>query len=209
MEEYLVSLIGRMNDTSYEKTASGSTSRNSVSWKAFREAEKIEDLSFVPQLIAFIDREKDKKKRDKAYFVLGHLAKNLNNDEALQFLIQRINKETDKYIIASLLDRIADLDKPVGTDLSPIIEATKNSKWLIRYAAIRAFANTKDGLAEAILIEIIDISDDPHDLLYANATLNKIGTLKAIPYLQKHIKSRKRDVKDSAKLAIEEIEKRN
>lgn len=51
-------------------------------------------------------------------------------------------------------------------------------------------------------------SSDAYDITYANAALNRIGTARAIPAIEKHLKSRKRDVKMSAKLAIEEISKR-
>ena len=64
-------------------------------------------------------------------------------------------------------------------------------------------------MAETALIEILNDSDDPYDLVYTNATINAIGTPRAIPFLEKHLKSRKRDVKDSAKYAIEEIKKRH
>ena len=161
------------------------------------------------QLIAFIDNQKDKKKRDRAYFLLGHIAKNTSDLKALEFLISRINQETDKYIISALLDRIAAIKKPIGTDLQPLIQATKSDKWLIRHSAIQSLKNASDSIAETALIEILTNSDDPYDLTYANATLNKIGTLRAIPFLEKHLKSRKRDVKDSAMYAIEEIKKRH
>lgn len=141
--------------------------------------------------------------------LLGHIAKNTDNERAGSYLIQRAGKETDKYIISSLLDRIANIKKPIGTDLQPLIQATKNDKWLIRHSAIQSLNCTTDPIAEATLIEILDSSEDPYNLTYSNATLNRIGTLRAIPHLEKHLKSRKRDVKDSAKYAIEEILKRN
>src|SRR5690606_12269792 len=94
-------------------------------------------------------------------------------------------------------------------DLQPLIQATKSDKWLIRYSAIQSLNYTTDPIAETTLIEILDSTEDPYNLTYSNATLNKIGTLRAIPHLEKHLKSRKRDVKDSAKYAIEEILKRN
>lgn len=198
-----------MLDNSDHIMETGYISSKTISWKALREAEKVENIDFIPQLISFIDHEKDKKKRDKAYFLLGHIAKNTNNTTALDYLIQRVNKETDKYIVASLLDRIADINKPIGTDLQPLIQSTKNDKWLIRHSAIRSLDCSFDIVAETALIEILDSSDDPYNLTYANATLNKIGTIRAIPHLEKHLKSRKRDVKNSAKYAIEEIIKRN
>lgn len=183
-------------------------SSTSISWKAHREAENVCDQLMIPQLIEFIDNEKSKEKRGNAYFLLGHIAKNTNNSTALNYLIARVESETDKYIISSLLDRISNVKKPLGTNLQPLILATKNKKWLIRHSAIRSLDNSEDSIAESALIEIIDNSDDPFDLTYANSVINTIGTLRSIPYLEKHLKSRKRDVKDTAKYAIEEISKR-
>lgn len=198
-----------MLDTSDQIMEAGYDSSQTKSWKALREAEKVDNAAFIPQLISFIDNEKDKKKRNKAYFLLGHIAKNTNDLKALVYLISRVNKETDKYIISSLLDRIANINKPIGTDLQPLIQAIKSDKWLIRHSAIQSLNNSFDSVAETALIEILDNSDDPYNLTYANATLNRIGTPNAIPYLEKHLKSRKKDVKDSAKYAIDEIKKRH
>lgn len=209
MDNYLIDIIKRMLDTSDQIMEAGYDSSKTISWKALREAEKVEDVHFIAELISYIDNEKDKKKRDKAYFLLGHLAKNTNDTTALNYLIQRIDKETDKYIIASLLDRIANIKKPVGIDLLPLINGTKSDKWLIRHSAIQSLKHSSDSIAETTLIEIIDKSDDPYNLTYSNATLNNIGTPKAIPYLEKHLKSRKRDVKLSAQYAIDEIKKRH
>ena len=209
MDNYLLDIIDRMLDKSDQILESGYDSSKSISWKAFREAEKVDTLDFVPQLIICIDKEKDKKRRDAAYFLLGHIGKNTNDTAALNYLIQRVDKETDKQIITSILDRIGDLKKPSGTNLQPLIRATQNDKWSIRYSAIQSLNNSVDPVAESILIEILDSSDDPFNLIYSNAVLNRIGTLRALPYLEKHLKSRKRDVKDSAKFAIEEILKRN
>lgn len=208
MDNYLINLIDRMLDTSDQNKEVGYDSSKTISWKALREAENVENTAYIPQLITFIDNEKDKKKRDRSYFLLGHIAKNTSDLKALDYLIYRIQKETDKYIIASLLDRIAAIKKPIGTDLQPLIQATKSDKWLIRHSAIRSLKNALDSVAETALIEILNDSDDPYDLVYTNATINTIGTLRAIPFLEKHLKSRKRDVKDSAKYAIEEIKKR-
>ncbi len=198
-----------MLETSDQIIGPGYDSSKTISWKAYREAEKVDNAGYVPQLILFIDQEKDKKKRDKAYFLLGHLAKNTNDTTALNYLIRRVNKETDKYIIASLLDRIGNIKKPAGTDLQPLLAATKNNKWLIRHSAIQSLNNSSDPVAETTLIDILNSSDDRYNLLYSNTTLNKIGTLRAIPHLEKHLKSRKTDVKESARFAIEEILKRN
>ncbi len=208
MDKYLVELISRMNDESDKTNKSGYNSSDTISWKALREAEKIDNVNYIPELIAFIDSEKDKKKRNRAYFLLGHIAKNTNDIGATKYLIGRVEKETDKYILSSLLDRIAKLKKPKGIDLKPLIEATRNSKWQIRHSAIDSLQNSEDEVAEDTLIDILSTSEDFYDITYANATLSYIGTEKALPYLEKNLSSRKRDVKDSAKFAIESINKR-
>ena len=208
MDKYLIDLIERMSDTSDQIMEGGYDSSKTISWKALREAEKIENADFIPQLFAFIDHQKDKKKRSQAYFILGHIAKNLNDTTALNYLINRVDKETDKYVIASLLDRIASINKPAETDLQPLISATKNESWLIRHSAIQSLNNSVDTIAETALIAIIDNSDDPYNLIYAISTLNRIGTPRAIPYLEKQLKSKKTKVKNAAKFAIEAINKR-
>lgn len=209
MDKYLINLIDRMNDISDRKMEAGYESSKTIAWKAYREAEKLAEAEYLLQLMEFIDEEKDKKKRDKAYFILGHIAKNLNDHSVAQYLINRTENETDKYIVGSLFDRIKDLYKPIGTELKPIIDATKSDKWLIRYSAIQALQNSESRIAESTLISILENSEDPNDLIYSNAILNRIGTSEAIPAIEKHLKSRKRDVKLSAKLAIEEIRNRS
>lgn len=208
MDRYLVELIDRMNYTGDQIMESGFDSSKSISWKALREAEKITNPDFIPHLMTFIENEKDRDKRDKAYFILGHIAKNINEKTTGQFLINRIEKETDKYVIGSMLGVLAKVVKPKGTDFIPLIAATKDERWLVRQKAIQAFANSEDEIAEATLINFLDTSEDSYELIYSNATLNKIGTPKAISHLEKHLMSRKRDVKLSAKFAIDEIKKR-
>jgi HEAT repeat protein len=208
MDPYLIDLINRMNETSDLIMKVGFKSEDTISWKATREAEKLIIPEYIDQLASFLEIEKDKKKRRQACFILGHLAKNTGNEEIVIFLINRIEKESDKYILSALLEIISMFNKPKGTNLIPILNAIKSDKWLIRHSAIQALKFSKDDIAENALIEILESSDDPYNLTYANSTLYNIGTIRAIPSLEKHLKSRKRDVRDSARYAIEEIKKR-
>ena len=59
-----------------------------------------------------------------------------------------------------------------------------------------------------MILHVLETTNDPYDLVYCQATLNQIGSAKAIPSIAKNLNSRKRDVKDSARLAIEAIEAR-
>ena len=183
-------------------------SEKKVSWRAHREAEKISEQSWIPELIRKIQSEPNKKVRAAAYFVLGNVMKNTSDTTAVQFLIDQAYKETDRYVSSSIYNLLADIPKPTGTDISTLKLAVIDEDWLIRHSAISALGGCQDAEAEETLISISDSTDDPFDIVYANATLNRYGTALALPTLEKHLKARKRDVRDSAKFAIEEIRRR-
>lgn len=204
MEEYLKGLIERMLDKSDSNMVPFQSSRT-ISWKACREAEEIDKLEFIPQLISFIDAENDREKRDRAYFVLAHVAKNTKNDNATKFLINRINQEQDKSVISSLLDRIQYLRKPADTDLSPIFNAIKSKIWQIRSSAIQALKCSDNNLAENTLIGIITNSKDEYDLIYSNVSLSDVGTRNAIAPLLNLLEHKNRDVSGTALKAILEL----
>ena len=208
MEKYLTELIDRMCDDSDQNMVAGYDSSTTISWKATREAEKITEDFYIQDLIYFIEKEKNKKKRDKAYFILSKIAKNIDNLEATKFLIDRIEKETDKYILMAMLDRIADLNKPNGIDLANIIKATENEKWQIRHSAIGALKKTNDEIVEITLLNILNSTNDKHNIIYCISTLYNVGTIKAIPHLEQHLTSRTRDIKNGAEYAINEINNR-
>jgi DNA phosphorothioation-dependent restriction protein DptG len=208
MEKYLIELIDRMCDDSDQNMVAGYDSSTTISWKATREAEKLTEELYIKDLIQFIEKEKNKKKRDKAYFILSKIAKNIENLEAMEFLIHRIEKETDKYVLMSMLDRIAELNKPNGTNLTNIIKSTENEKWQIRHSAIEALKKTNDEMAEITVLNILDNTDDKHNIIYCISTLYSVGTEKAIPHLESHLTSRTRDIKSGAENAIKEIKNR-
>ena len=62
--------------------------------------------------------------------------------------------------------------------------------------------------AEDQPLELLNATNDPSNVVYCHAKLNEIGSAKSIPHLQKNLSSRKRDVKLSARLAIEAVEAR-
>ena len=194
-----------MNDTSDQITEPGYDSSKTISWKALREAEKLENHDYVAALIEYLDREQNKKNRDRAYFILGHITKNIDNIDGAQYLINSINKEKDKYVISALLDRISDINKPKGTNIDPIIASIKSDKWLIRHRAIAALKRTEDKKAENTLIGILKTSSNHQDLSYANSTLSEIGTKDSIPDLQGLLTHKKQDVAFSALNAIIKI----
>ena len=201
MNEYLSDLLARMLDDS-DRDMRPYDSSKTISWKALREAEKLTDVSFIPQLIEFIDKEKDKKKRDRAYFVLGKIAQNTNDLTSTKFLISRVDKETDKYVISYLLDRIQDLQKPKDIDIQPIVNAINNKNWQIKHSAITALRHTNNPLVEDVMINILENATSEYELGNAIGTLSNVGTKKSIPHLTKFVSHKKEDVSNSALYAI-------
>jgi HEAT repeat protein len=111
-------------------------------------------------------------------------------------------------VLSSLLDALRGVAKPQNLDLKPVFHFLHDHRWSVRHSAIRALSRTESSEAEDRLIELLNETIDEYDMVYCHATLNEIGTPKAIPHLQKNLSSRKRDVKHSAQSAIEAIEMR-
>jgi HEAT repeats len=152
---------------------------------------------------------KSQKIRAALYFLIAKVAVNLRHSDTSDFLIEQLRRETDKYVLNGLLDRIAELPKSEGTDLQPILDCLEDSRWLVRLSAIQALKLAVSPNAELILVNLLERTTDPYEITFANATLNQIGSLQSIPALERHLSSRKRDVKDSAQLAIQTIRERH
>ncbi|GFZ92678.1 hypothetical protein GCM10008018_43930 [Paenibacillus marchantiophytorum] len=133
-KKYLLELINRMSFRDNAKS-----SDESVSFKAYREAETLKNRDNIQMLIEIVNFHKsfdELNVRKGAYFILSKLLKKHPDSDSLQFLINQLYKESDKYAISSLLDFISDLEKSVVMDIEPIIQLTRNDNWQIRHSAI-------------------------------------------------------------------------
>lgn len=209
LEKYIEELIQRMNIE--EKCLDSSTS---ISWKAYREAESISDNAFYPILkkqLLLNSKPKDKKYRQAVYFMLGKLLKNSPQHEYIIFYLQQMEKESNKYILSYMLDIMVDVMIPSDISVKIIVDLTMNEKWLIRHSAIRALgasSTSESKQALAYYINQEDVKTYKYEIEYANAALGSIGCEEDILILEKHIKSRIRDVRDSSISAIERIQER-
>lgn len=103
---------------------------------------------------------------------------------------------------------LGQLSKPSDLDLTPVYALLEDERWLVRHSAIQSLKSTNSPEVEDVLLHILETTTDPYDLVYYQATLNEIGSARAIPFIAKNLKFRKRDVKDSAQFAIEAIQAR-
>jgi len=184
-------------------------SDESISWHAHREAEALSDASLISELAEYVQRESKQDSRKAAYFILGKLGQKFPGSECAALLVAQAKNETNKYVLAALLDAFENVSKPTDLDLTPVYALLTDERWLVRHSAIQSLKRTKSPKVEEVILHVLETTSDPYDLIYCQATLNEIGTAKAIPFIAKNLKSRKRDVKDSAQLAIEAIEARD
>lgn len=203
MRQELVNLIQRI--TVREKLVN---SDESISWQAYREAELLDDKTLVDELDAYLHQKPEREQRSAAYFIIGKIGTNCLSEECASRLIEYSSKERDKYALAGLLDRLADIPKPESVDVRLLFPFLKDKRWLVRHSAIRSLKHSQNAEAEDKLLEILATTADPYDATYCRATLNQIGTRKALPALAQNLKFRKRDVKVSAQAAIDAIEAR-
>jgi len=128
--------------------------------------------------------------------------------ECSSILLSYLDKETNKYVVSDLLRALSEIRKPNHLDLGPVFRRLEDDRWLVRYSAIEALKYTDPPEPENRLLQLLQNTTDPNDMIYCQATLSEIGTAKALPFIEKNLKSRKRDVKMSAQFAIEAIKVR-
>ena len=206
-EDKIYDLIARMTIKEHS-----TSSKESVSWNAYREAERISDETVYPILMRIIEENhKNKAVREAAYIIMGYSLRNIFNKEACIFLIQKLDEETYMQGVTSILESLACIHIPEDIDMSLVIKCSQNDKWQIRHSALSALGSSATHANRDALLYFINQEDEKkyeYEIIYANASLGKIGLKEDIPFLEKHIKSRKRDISDSALFAIDRIKER-
>ena len=119
-----------------------------------------------------------------------------------------VEKEKDKYVLASVLDALAKVDKPNAVPLSTVFALLSDARWLVRHSAIRALRRASAPAVEQKLIEHLAATTEPYDMAYCHSVLGDVGSPRALPALEVGLSSRKRDVKNSAEEAIRAIKLR-
>ncbi|MFC5471602.1 HEAT repeat domain-containing protein [Cohnella suwonensis] len=210
-EKYIRNLINRMSTVDNAKS-----SYESISFKAHREAEILNDKDLIPVLVDLISNSRSqdmKSSRNAAYFILSKLVQKFEEHEALQFLINQLRLESDQYVISSMLDRISELNKPDFIEIDPIFQFVHHQDWAIRHSAIRALKKSRNPEARKVILDIIlrskeDFRKNKGDIIYSISTLSDIGNTEDLDLLEELSIIKIRDIKESAAFAIERINKR-
>ncbi|MDQ0483978.1 HEAT repeat domain-containing protein [Guptibacillus hwajinpoensis] len=200
-EKEVVELIKQMSGAETISKDGIYTNEGSPSWKAYRNAERLTDVSAIPILNSLLGESKDRETRENIYFILGKIGENTGDKRVVTVLLQSLEEETNKYLKGRILDQLAG-QKNVE---SLIITFITDKRAAIRQSAIQALRSCKSSDAEGALIEVITRSNDEYDLTYANEVLSEVGTEKSIPYLVNLLNHPNGDVKCSALWTLTEL----
>lgn len=214
----LLDLIARINTREENIKISSET----TGWKALREAETLEDPALFPLLREIVAENEGKAKakrdvRSAAYFIYGRLMERAFSPGDCDFLLRRLEKETDKYLLHSMLDRIQDWQGrqgillPPELDTSPVARLTEDDRWLVRHAALHALgACPGEGSRKALRCWLSQEDEKAckYEMWYAAIAMQSIGEPEDIPLLERFLKSRRQDLKITAKNAIQFIKER-
>ena len=151
------------------------------------------------------------KIRENAYSILGKLLSRMMKAEYCQFLIDSLDRESDKTVQHTILTCLSRLQFSVELDITPIVACSQNEAWQVRHSAIMALgASDTDAAREAVRYWVRQEDEKQYklEIIYANAALGYIGNADDIALLEKHAHSRIRDIKDSAIYAIDQIRRK-
>lgn len=202
-ENDLLELIKQMSeaDSIYNEKEGYYTNEGSPSWIATRKAEQLTDTGMIPFLNNLLEKSMDSETRGNIYFILGKIGENTGDERVVTILLKRLKVETNKYMLETILEQIADQKEVL--DYSPIMKFIDDKRTAVRYRAIQTLYKCKHPVVEDALIKVIDESQDQYDLYYASGSLSDIGTIKSIPHLIRLLERAKGDAKCVTLYALE------
>lgn len=197
MNNYLIDLIERMLDDEWRDDMV--SSEDTVSYQAFREAEKLNDVACIADLKAYIENEQDNKHRKCAYFILTKIVKNTHDENALQFLIHQLKIEKNNNSLITLLSALVEVNKPSHIDLQPIFELIHHHQgeyesYLeddehVKSHAIYALKHSQNRKVEPLILNIMQAleSSDDFRLWYCFQVLQTVGTTLSLSVMERFI----------------------
>lgn len=201
MNSTILNLISRMSDDKYRPgelvTKGIFESGKTVYSDAYEEIRQLDKKEVLIDLYSFLDTATDNTKRQHAFFIIGNIAKNTHDLDAIKYLVEALSKEKEKTTLITILNLIPDLFKPLSIDLAPIYKLTTNRNWHLRGLSFAALTNTENKV-ESFLIDKLRETDNKDDIQYLLYAIQNIGTKKSLSVVEPHLKNRKPDIKSTA-----------
>jgi len=210
---YIEDLIKRMNsDDELPQSGPFKSSRDTVSFQANREAERLDDLSVLSQIDERVHKGKKLKSGDSTDLakILSELIRNTDDPTAIDLYLELIKRSPNTggptmYLISGAKN--ARIRECWGFVISQL--GTKNSSVLSTAIEYFGAIGNKDGIP--IIGDLLDADcNGVTNPMYCAMALEKIGHKDALPYLERavsrHKKSRKREGIDARAYSAKAIQ---
>lgn len=204
-------LIKRLTDS--EDLENAVVGSETVSWKAHREAEEIDDPLYIPILKTILRESDSLDEMNAAYFIFNSITKNLNDTKSADFIIDHLietmkegkfDNETLYYLMSSIYDN----GMCFNGKIDQFIDLVDDEDDMIRNTSIRLLGRTLryKEKAESALIDVLKNSYDDYGIRYAADSLYSVGSSNSIDALSFALEeAENEDAVESVKKALEKI----
>lgn len=174
----------------------------------------LENLPRIRQIIeAYPGKTRENRDNRKyGYLALVRHLKHFPDPDYMRWHIAQIPKETDKYLLSWMMCEIKDWPYlPVDIDITPLLDCTRDERWLVRQGAVWALSlSDTDTAREAVrlFLRLEPIRKNEPDYMYVCDTLSKIGTPDDLPVLETLYQRANRNLKYTFSCTIKNIKER-
>ena len=177
-------------------------SSDPLSDQAHRTARKVDDVSWIPELITAYYGEEDEIRRRMIVQLIGTIGKRSKNADCLIALLTILRTEKSRYVLAEALHGLRMMPKPIDTDLEPIFDRLADRPGMTRQGAILALERCQSPEAERRILMHLASTPYQQDRFFCVAVLMSIGTEAALPALHDALTSKRKDIRFAASEAI-------
>ena len=146
LEGRLDDLLHRMGDPEVGEEALWTSSEDSRSWRAHREAEarglrQEACLAAAGRLASAHPGRRWRGYRRAAYVLMGHLLPRRASEAHVSLYLGRLAEETDREVIMCLLDGMEDVPAPAGEDPSAVVRMAREGRGQLAMCATAALGS--------------------------------------------------------------------
>lgn len=184
-----------------------------LSWKAYRKAEQLDDLEIADGLFDYVDAKADNAYIKEAYQALAYILKNSKVVSIANKCLKRVRKlDSNEKALYVVLMGIYEANVPLKEFLEEVVYYIDDERPLIRNAAIRCLGlySEKSMDAENALLDILEYPYDDYGVRYIAESLGKVGSSKSLtPLHEKIYNLNSNDAINSVNAAIKAISLRS
>ncbi|GAA3411590.1 HEAT repeat domain-containing protein [Paenibacillus hodogayensis] len=176
---YVRDLLHRMTIKTDEQGREVRNSQDQMSWKALREAERLDDPALIDASAQVLEEAGDDETRANVCFLWSHLAKNTGDARAVRLMLDEFAKTTKMQTKSRMMWSFARV--PEVPDAEPFLALSESHDGSLRREALRVLARCRPEEVKDRLIEIIRRSNDEYDVIYTLWALKELRLGEALP----------------------------